>query len=400
MACFCKLPAAKLPSFQAKLPSFQATATADVSAVPPQLGALADIMGLESASLTARVDETMGAQLPKSGGDAWIRATLKAQVPNMALPVVLPSGGGPMIKVALKLAMSPLVAANPMILVDPKAMAKTLQQMAASLAANVLPQMAPIKAMPQAMFVNMTLAARLTLALRAKGICPMALTGVDAQFSMKAGLAEPRARLSQTMSFAATIVPPKVPKLIVTPPQLALAATLSAIAPLATAPKTLGLPPASDPQFVEALKKMIAGVAAAMIPAMPMIPDELLAMAAKVEAMATIKEAFGEDAMTPAGVVKVNAMLKVMARLQLPVPPPTAIALQAKLDALPKMEDVTLGAQTLQSSGASIAASMTMPPPALPLAPLLDAVQALHAVLAKALGEAPLGACSSCDFAA
>jgi len=376
--------------------AFKPALMADVRVVPPQLGALASLLGLKNAAPVAgmppppRLDQLLAQLLPKVTANAFLRATVTAQNPNLKLPILLPPAGGPMVALAIKLAASPLP------LHAPAALIAELKQMIASMMAQLMPRAMPIKAMPRLMIKNMTMAARLTLALRAQGICPMALAGVDGRFALSAGLAEPRATFAATVSFAATLKPPTAPVMMLPPPQLALARLMASLAPLQNVHVPLGLPPVTSPQFVPMFQNLLAALAAIPAPPMPMVPAELLALASLLEALSKILEAFGQDALTPAGVARVNAMLAFVARLDLPKPPVAAIALQAKLDALPKIEAVRLGGQMAQVP--LLALSLTTPPPAMALAPLLDAIRALHAVLSNALKTSPFGPCVACKF--
>ena len=54
---------------------------------------------------------------------------------------------------------------------------------------------------------------------------------------------------------------------------------------------------------------MLSGLAAITASHLPI--DKLLALASKLETLNTIKAAFGEDALTPAGIARVNTMLKL-----------------------------------------------------------------------------------------
>ena len=383
MPCFCVTPASQLQSFNPTL-------TVDARAVPPQLAQLLDLLGLEDIP-EVRLDETMARTLPRTTPDAWMRATLTTAVPNARLPGVMPSGAGPMIKLAMR------VSASPLPLHDPKRLLAELRQMAYTMAKQLLPGTKTLQSIPRSLIQNMTMAARLTLALRAKGVCPMALARVDMRFAADLQSQE---RLRAALALSATVRAPAQPRILLAPPQLALAQTLSAIAPLSTLHEPLNLPPASDPNFAQMLKDQLASLAAMAVPTMPAMPDELLALAATLESLDTIKAAFGDDALTPQGVARVNAMLTYVARLQIPIPTPAleAMALQSKMLELPKIEDVRLGAQTVQSSGLSMVSSLSTPAPGLPIAPLLEAITALTAVLSKALGQSPFGLCDSCNF--
>lgn len=387
MPCLCNLPVDQLARFNP-------TMSVDVNAVPPQMAQLGDLLGAENAALTAsakasvRADAALAQTLPNTSPEAWLRSMLS----GYKLPSKLPVVPGPMLKLALKVSASPVPVQNPArILAE-------LKQLARSLAAQLLPHTATIQSVPRALVNNMTMAARMTLKLRAQGICPMALSSVSASATASASISA-QARLKQVIAFSAS-PPPPPPKLAISAPQMELAATLKAIAPVAKMHEPLGLPPATDPDFAKMLQNQMMALAGVMAPPMPAMPGELLAMAASVESLDTIHAAFGDQALSPQGVAQVNAMLSFVARLSLPVAVSETVALNAALDALPALEDVKLGAQTTKSAAPVLAASLSASAIAVPLDPLLDALTALRAVLSNAL-DTPLmtgGACAGCKF--
>lgn len=385
MPCFCKTSAAKLPTVTP-------TASLSVMAVPPQMQQLLSLLGLEAAG-SARADLKLAAMLPGMSGDAWMKATLAATAPHIQLPAILPSGGGGMMSMMMRLA----VVAPMFPLTDVRRLVAEIQQAVTSLMAQVMPQAQALRGIPGPQLQNMALAARMTLALRAQGIYPMALANLDFSFAAQAGVASPQSRMTAALAFAA-----RLPKITVAPfalplPKVNLALTMAALAPMATAPQAMGLPPAPDPNLARMLMNQLAALSTVPMPPLPLPVDELLALAAKLEDLETIKLAFGEDALTPAGVARVNAMLRFMAQLRIPIPLP-AVALQAKIDALPKIDDIKLGAQAAKGAGMNLAASMTAQVPPVPILPLLEALAALSGVLQKALKVPPLGPCDACNF--
>ena len=243
----------------------------------------------------------------------------------------------------------------------------------------------------------MTLAARLTLKLRAQGLCPMALAKVDPSFSAAMALGDPGVRLQQAARFSASLKaqPLAMQPFALPPAKLNLAMSMAAFAPLATAPAAMGLPPVTEPDFMKMAVNMIKAVAA--LPMLALDALGLLDAAAKLDSIGVIQEAFGMDALTPAGVARVNAMLAYVASLRIALPNPATL-LMSQLGDLPDLENVRLGAATAKAAAPVMSASMSMKPPNLAALPLLEAMAALNAVLSQLLGQSPLGACGSCQF--
>ncbi|WP_171208227.1 MULTISPECIES: hypothetical protein [unclassified Ruegeria] len=381
MPCFCKSNATTLPNLRP-------TANLSVRAVPPQMMKLLSLLGLQgNASSQARADLKLNAMLPDMTPDMYMRATMNAKAPNVALPAILPTDGGGAISMMMK-----LVAAG-FPLTNTRALLAEIQQAVMSLAANVLPAAQNMPKIPGPQLQNMTLAANMTLALRARGICPMALAGLDYSYeaAMEVGEAGSRGTCSAALNFAASLPRITLPPFALPRPKLDLSRQLALLAPAAAAPASMGLPPVSDPNMMRALLGQLAALSAIPVPNLPISLDELMAMADQLKDLTTIQEAFGPDALTPSGIARVNAMLRYMARLHVPVPL-EAQALQLQLDALPKLEDVTQGAQTAQSGAMNLAASLRVQPPAVPILPILQAL----AKMAKSLPGLPLGPCDAC----
>jgi len=384
MPCFCKSNATTLPSLNT-------STNLSVQAVPPQMMKLLTLLGLQgTASSQSRADLKLNAMLPAMTPDMYLQATMNAKAPNIALPAILPTDGGGAISLMMKL------AATGFPLTDPRALLAEIQQAALSLAANVMPQAQAMPKIPASQMQNITLAAKMTLALRVQGVCPMALAGLDYSFESAVEVGEPggsRGTCSTALNFAASLPRITLPPFALPLPKVNLAKQLGLLAPTATVPGALGLPAMSDPNMMKALMSQLAALSTVPIPNLPISLDELQALADQLEDLATIQEAFGADALTPAGVARINAMLSYVARLNVPVPL-DAQTLQMQLDALPKIDDVTQGAHATQSGAMNIAMSMSTQPPAVPVLPTLQSL----AKLAKSLPGLPLGPCDACNF--
>ncbi len=373
MPCFCK------ETSLGTMPS----ATLNVRAVPPQLKNLLALLNLEPIE-GPRIDAQLGEALPP-GGMPWLSATLSAQAPGIAIPMFPPIGGSAVMTAMLQLS----AAASMFPLNDLRALLAELQQAALSLAANLAPQMRPLMALPQPSLSNMALAARLTLDLRAKGICPMTLTQVNINAKYAASLPTYQGAMALSANFTAAKIPPFGLPL----PQLQLAQSLAGMA--AVGQPGPGMPNISDPNFIAQFKAQMKALAALPLPKLK-IPAALPGIMADLD---VINEAFGEGAFTPGGIAQINAMLNIMASWKIPVPLPAA-NLSAQLDVTPALPDVLQGLQAAQSSGAAFAAaasasaSFGVPP----ILGLMEQLSTLSALLTKDLKVPPFGPCNVCAF--
>ena len=383
MPCFCK-------SNPTRLPSVAANTNLSVRVVPPQMMNLLNLLGLQGNGNGARADMKLSAMLPDMSPDVYMRATLNARAPHIRLPAVLPPGGGFMISMAAKLAL--IAPAFP--LADPRGLLAHIQQAVLSLVANLLPAARAIPAISPRQLQNLKLAANMTLALRARGICPMALAGLDYSFETELGSSDSsRGTCSTALNFAATLPRLTLPPFALPLPKLQLARHLALMAPAATAPQAMGLPPISDPQLLKRLLSQLGILSTLPLPHLPLPLDELQALLDKLSDLATIKKAFGEDALTPAGIGRINAMLQFIARMKIPMPLHLQ-DLQLQLDALPRIDDVSQGAQAAQNGAVNLAASMQVQVPPIPILPYLD----LLSQFGTSLPGMPLGPCGGCNF--
>lgn len=366
-----------------------------IRAVPPQLADLARLLGLDPAagSQMMRADLRMASALPDMAPDTWMRATLSAKMPHLQLPRALPFGPGPLVSVMLRLGL----AGRIFPLTDPARLIAALKQTMASFAQTTLPATKPLMAMATPSFANLTQAARLTLSLRQQGLCPLALAGVDMSFSMSQGLDEPRGTYAQAMRVAVNVASQPIQPFAMTMDQVRLATHFAGMAGLNTLHEPLNLPPASDPTFPTAAQMLMRALSAIPMPPLPMTPTELLELAGILDAIDAIKQAFGQDALTPAGTARVNAMLRYVGQLRLPGIGPL-MAIQEQIDLLPDFDMVQSGAMAATSALPTLATSMTAPVPDLAFMPALDALGALGAVLENLLDQSPFGPCTACDF--
>ena len=240
-----------------------------------------------------------------------------------------------------------------------------MQQMAGSFAANVWPRLGWLTTLPLAPLMNLALAARLTMSLQGVGLDPFTM-GPPAT---PGGLG--------SLAFA------------LTPPQLAMARMLASLPSLAALAPALGLPPLGEGGMA-GLSARLGAMAALSPPALAIPMPALLRLGLAVEALGTIQAAFGD--LSPATFGRVSAMLRIWGGLRLPLPL-GALALSAKLDALPAFEDVRLGGELAAGAGASL---VGFAPPRLAILPFLTAMLALQGGLAMALDMPAFDQCALC----
>lgn len=376
MPCFCCTPADALTALVPPAPL-------QVQAIPPQMAQLTGLLGLEDPSSGERSDVKLAGALPDMGAEAWMRATMEATAPQVTLPRRLPMGAGPLVSAVMKLgqqgSMFPFAAPDRLI--------ASIRQTLVSFSAGPLSAAGPLMAMKTPEFDRLTAAARMTLSLRAQGFCPLALAGVDQQFVLAEGLDDPRSTYTAVMHTAVDLSAHPQP-FAMSSDQVGLAGQFAAMAEMGTMHDPLGLPPSSDAGFPSAAMELLTDLSSIPMPRMEMSPGAMLELAGVLEATDTIHQAFGSDALTPAGTARVNAMLSYMGHMSLP-DAGAAMAVQSQVDMLPPFDAIQSGAMAARSSGATLAASMTASPPALPMGPALDAMSALGAVMEHALGRSP-----------
>lgn len=377
MPCFCK---------HTCLARITPTSQLAVRSVPPQLQRLLALLELEPVDV--RKDEQLSEALP-SGGPSWINGALLAQAEGMSIPDVLPPAGGTMMIAMLRLS----AAATIFSLQDPPQLLAAVRQAAASLAENLAPQMRSLRAFQSQGLTNMAIAARLTLALRAKGICPTTLTDVD----VRSEFAPSAPRVEAALHTAANLAGARVQPFKLSAPQLALAQQLAGMAFLSDAATISGLPSLNDPRLITSLKAQLEALAAMPVPPLVMPPEEI----ALISDLDAILDAFGEDALTPEGVARVNALLNAVAKMKVRLPA-EAVDLSAQLQVTPDLPHVLKGLDAVRNSGAAIAASASTSASTAALVPpilyQMERMAALAEVLEKALGKSAFGLCNACLF--
>lgn len=376
MPCFC-------PTQLQSLSSLMPRANLSVSVVPPQMADLIGLLGLEGGQMGQfnRLDIQLNSMLPNMTGPDWMRMQLAGHMPNPG--AMIPTGGPALMSLTAR--MASVSARFP--LSNLNALMDYLKRTMASMAASLLPLSAAVRPIPATQMANIVLAAKLTLGLRKMGLCPLALAGIDPSFSESLELGDP---VSTYQSILRPSVSLTAAPFALSAPKLGLAFTMAASASLADMPTALSLPPVNDPNFNAMAMNMLASLAS-MVP-LPISPAELLADLNRLMDLMSIQEAFGMDAMTPAGITKIETMLSFMSRLRLPNVPVALLALLPELEPLPTLDMVSMGAQSVQSGASNFAASLSLAPPMPPILPLLEALNAFGAVME------PMGSCGTCKF--
>lgn len=375
MPCFC-------PPTMQSLSSLMPTASLSVQVVPPQMPHLIDLLGLSGGSGTSRLDMQISSQLPKLSAQAYFQGIFAGPM--------MPSSGPLLMSLTARLGG----VAGSFPLTNMSALTADLRLSLRSLSGFLFPLMSQMQSIPRIHIGNMVMAARLTLSMRSLGLCPLALAGLGMSFSDSLNLGDPQTRYNEATRFSASIRA-SMSRFAIPMPQMGLAMSLSALAPLATVPSTLGLPPVSSASFNAAAMGMLSELGSIPLPSP--LPN-LMADLSKLSDMMAINKAFGMDAMTPAGITRVQNMLSFMARLNLPALPLDLSGLKSKLDMLPSLDDVNTGNEVVQSSTASFRAALSFKPSMPQILPVLEAINAHKTVLADFLGTSPTGPCGSCQF--
>ncbi|MEO0992594.1 MAG: hypothetical protein AAFX62_02175 [Pseudomonadota bacterium] len=220
-----------------------------------------------------------------------------------------------------------------------------------SLKANALPKLAFLAKLNLAAVLQLAMVARLQLALDALKI------------NLSAWAPTP------TMSM-------RIAPFALKPPQLVMGQMLLGVPIALKFSETLGVP-------VSRLGSHFRALASIKPPSLGISVQAMMKICMALEAIMTIKAAFGVNALSPAGLSSIAAKLKLYAGLPLPVIPP--LNLQAKLDGLPSLPDLKLGAGALPPSGLSLQL------PQIPILPTLNLLATLAITLNANFNISPCG---------
>jgi hypothetical protein len=254
-----------------------------------------------------------------------------------------------------------------------------MEQAAESFNHNVWPQLDFLPTFKMQPLLNFSMVARLVIDLEALGIDPFDIQAFPNGAPFHPGFHDFPFNLTR--------------------PKLVMAQFFAGLPNLLTLSETLDLPPIGDSGAMDALHNKLQGLAQLtppkLIVPLPTIPK----MAMVLEALATIKLAFGDDSFSPANLGRIDSMLRLWNSFPIPIPWP-ALALKAKLDFLPEIEDVRMGIKIASSSDFNrLMPLLAMSRPKLAFAPMITAVMALSASL-EMMVELPAfdmcGACNCC----
>ncbi|MCD2184670.1 hypothetical protein [Rhizobium sp. GN54] len=319
---------------------------------------------LPTAPLTMKLALAIPGMQPASRLDMKIASGFQPEtLPNLDF------GGGPLGQIAMMLSLM----SGTFALDDLPKLEMQMEQAANSIARNVWPRLGWLTTLKMQPLVNYALVARLVLDLQALGIDPFVVDTFPASSST-----------IPNFGFA------------LSPLKLRMAKIVAGLPTIMQMSEMLDLPPLGDPGAVSALNNRLQGMASLAPPSLIIPMPLLMKLAMVLESLAKIEEAFGPDAFSPAKLGRIETMLSMWRGFQLPFPTPElALALNAKLDLLPTMEDIRLGEAVAGQTAGAFAANFA--PPKLAIGPFLNMVLALHASLQFAIDMEPFDMCGSCS---
>jgi hypothetical protein len=281
-------------------------------------------------------------------------------------------GGGGLMQLAATLK----VVAGTYNLMDPIKLSEQLAVSAGSVAKLPPATFTAVAKLDMAAMIKLAAVARLIIQLKLDGLDPL-----KADFSEQV-----MARANAAASYAnaqAALTPPMRMKL-----QLA-----AGLPTLIKACETLNVPLGDPSAVAPMLQARLSALAKVVPPTFPVSLKLVLKAAAVMEAMATISEAFGPAALSPATastfMAKLTATLSASAAANINVkliPPPIPI---------PPIEDIKLGEKITGSSFMRLNAT-GLTPPKINILPPISAMIALKATLGLATGMKPMALCTVC----
>lgn len=279
------------------------------------------------------------------GGSMRLDMAIAAWMQSLKLPSIKLNGG---LFAQLKIAMGMFD------LFDLPNLNAQLALGAQSLKANVLPSLQFLAKLNLSAVLRLAMIARLQLALDALKI------------NLSAGMPTPPGTFSFNARFA------------LTPPKIMLGQMILAIPIALGLSAKLGVPATSLGSHFSALAKIKP-------PSIGISMPMMLKICMALDAIATIKLAFGINAMTSAGLSQIAAKLRLYAALPMPNIPLPPLALMMKLDGLPSLPDLKAGAGAIPASGLSVSL------PVIPILPHLTLMATLAATLNLNFPGGPCG---------
>lgn len=315
----------------------------------------------------------LAAAMPQLGDPERMDIRINAAIQNMRLPTisVMTPPSGPLIAIAAQLK----IAGGVFTIDDLPKLEAELKQSAYTINRFLLPRLKLLMRFNPLPVIQLAAVARLKLA-----IDPIEF----------AAMTDPANTAPHRFSFATSFTPPAL-----TPPKLKLALALSGIPTLLSVAESLNMSLA-DPGVPGAFLGRLNALASLQMPALDLPMGELLTLAAILDSLAVIKEAFGDDAMTPKGLSSIALSLNTFMRLPLPSPLPN-LALAESLALLPPLDNVKIGATAAGAHPQSLA-GFRFTPPKIAIMPFISLVLALRASLNGYLKIDPLDFCGgSCE---
>ncbi|MDX8346867.1 hypothetical protein SLH49_02605 [Cognatiyoonia sp. IB215446] len=300
---------------------------------------------------------------------------LDMQIAALIDPIKIPNihfGGGGLAQIAMTISM---MMGN-FTFDDLPKLEFQMQQAATSINTNVWPRLKGLVGLRMQPLLNYSIIARLVIDLQSLGIDPFNITFFP----------EPPVNLPHRFRFA------------LKPPQIKKARFLAGLPQLFQMTEALDLPPLGDPGVVSAMQNRFNMMARLSPPQLIVPMPMLMKLMMVLEALATIEAAFGDDAFTPAGMMRTRSMLRLWGGFPIPMPPMPALAMNMRLAALPPLEDIQLGEQMLGSMS-NPSFRMASSPPKLAIMPFLNVAMALNTAMTMTLDMPPFDMCSLCPCA-
>lgn len=281
-------------------------------------------------------------------------------------------GGGGLMQLAATLK----VVAGTYNLMDPIKLSEQLAVSAGAVAAMPPATFSAVAKLDMAAIIRITAVARLVIQLKLDELDPLKVDfseKVMAKANVAASFASAQAALTPAMRM-----------------KLQLAASLPT---LIKACEALEVPLGDPAAVASTFQAKLAALVRVVPPTFPVSLKLVLKAAAVVEAMATLSEAFGPAALSPATansfMASLTATLSAAAAANINVklvPPPIPI---------PDIDDIKMGEKIAGSSFMKLSAT-GLTPPKINVLPAISAMIALKATLGLATGMKPMTLCTMC----
>lgn len=287
----------------------------------------------------------MNAALALGGGSMRLDMAISAWMQSIKIPSIMLNGG---LMAQLNIAMGMFD------LFDLPSLEAQLALGAQSLTTNAWPALQFLASLNLSAVLRLAMIARLQLALDAL------------QINLGAGMPPPTSSIALNAKFA------------LTPPQITLGHMMLGIPVALALSAKLGVPVTQMGSHFHALAKIKP-------PSIGISMPSILKICMALNAIATIKAAFGLDAMTGAGLAKIAATLRLYAALPMPDIPLPPLALAMKLDGLPSLPDLQAGAGAIPPGGLHLSLPM------IPILPHLTLMATLAATINLNFPGGPCG---------